>query len=468
MFSWLFGRKKAELPPHYKKLIDPDALEIVSQLAKAGFETYLVGGCVRDVLLGKKPKDFDIATKATPNQVKALVRRSFIIGRRFRIVIAKRRWRYGELTPPDHGLFPQPLDSSIEKEFQITTFRRDPVIVNGETNENVFGSAQEDAQRRDFTLNALFLDPVKGKIVDFVGGLPDIRRRTLRVIGDPVVRFKEDPIRILRALRFVARADLKMDPETLAALKSSVDLLASAKKERVREEVLKIFKEGSTHKVLLDFEKFGIWKQVCPEFGAFLDAHPAAVKRLREVGIGATKISWSHPRNGAPLFFLLLRDFFLEGTKPTGTRLEHILDNLKVSKAEREEIHRIRHHVGKILKDPEAKTASRMLPRDPRHLLGMMSAFYVVSVLAEAGEDSFATAWKHWEPEWKSSVRKIIESSGSRSAAGPSSATAAASSSSGGRSGGRRRRRSPRGRSSSTPRTPSSSGSGSTPPVSST
>lgn len=433
MFSWLMGKKKFGLPSDYRKYIDQDALTIVDQLERAGFETYLVGGCVRDVLLRKKPKDFDIATKASPQQVKAIVKRSFIIGKRFRIVVAKRRWRHNEGAIPEHGLFPYHLDTASEKEFQITTFRRDPVVVNGVVNENVFGTAKDDAQRRDFTINALFLEPVNGKIVDLVGGMDDLKNKILRVIGDPAERFREDPIRILRALRFVARADLKMDRGTANAFETSVALLADAKKERTREEILKCFKEGSAERVLKELHRVGAWKHLNPEFGRFLEAHPKSYETLVKIAARCKALPWTHPRNAAPLFFLILRDA-MDALGAESAKISAIEEGFKLSKAEKEEAERIRHTLQKILRDPQAKNAGRVLASDARYHAHLVGTFYCLKILADTGLEPFKSAWSHWEKPWKERVTRFSQDRRSASPASP------AASSSGRRGSGRRRR----------------------------
>lgn len=403
MLSWLFKKKKLSLPSDYRRLLDPDAVNIVEQLARAGFETYLVGGCVRDVLLRKAPKDFDIATQATPQQVKAIIKRSFIIGKRFRIVVAKRRWRAHEMpqVPLSH-IFPVDFEASAEKEYQITTFRRDPILVNGVVNENVFGSALEDARRRDFTINALFLDPIKGKIVDLVGGMNDINQRVLRVIGDPTVRFKEDPIRIFRALRFIARAGLKMEKSTEAALVAAIPHLAEAKKERIREEIIKIFREGSAERVLEESRKLGIWKHVSPAFDNYLKHHKNAEEHIMERARAVRLTPWPHPKNSAPLLALFLYDIPESHRHQPGatSSLQAIEEDFKVSKAEKEEIHKIRGVLARILRDPTAQHATRLLGGDARSIGSLVSTFYVLKILADAGSSEFRECWKNWEPLW--------------------------------------------------------------------
>ncbi|HVY49637.1 MAG TPA: hypothetical protein VHB21_27275, partial [Minicystis sp.] len=182
--------------------IDPDVQKVLRRLVRHGYEAYLVGGCVRDLLLGRRPKDFDVATSARPEQVRELFRNSRIIGRRFRLV---------------HVLF------QGGKVIEVATFRKNPRDDEGGGDEllirsdNAFGEAPEDAVRRDFTINALFYDLDKRQILDWVGGLADVNRRIVHTIGDPETRFREDPVRILRALKFAGRLDLGITPDVYDA-----------------------------------------------------------------------------------------------------------------------------------------------------------------------------------------------------------------------------------------------------------
>ena len=169
-----------------RKNIDPDALKVLYRLKNHGFTAYLVGGGVRDLLLGRRPKDFDIGTSAHPQQVKKLFRNCFVIGRRFRLCHV----RFGR------------------KVVEVSTFRRQAQAEEGDTlirRDNTFGSPEQDAFRRDFTVNALFYDIATFSVIDWVGGLPDLEARVIRTIGDPALRFREDPVRMLRAVALAAR-----------------------------------------------------------------------------------------------------------------------------------------------------------------------------------------------------------------------------------------------------------------------
>lgn len=207
----------------------PESARVVTQtLVDAGFEAYVVGGAVRDLMLGHIPKDFDVATNARPEQVTRLFRRARIIGRRFRIV---------------HVMHKRDL-------IEVTTFRSE-AVESQETDEhgrvlrdNVYGGIESDAQRRDLTINGLYYDVNRQVVLDYHGGVPDLRDRVLRIIGEPVLRFREDPVRMLRVLRFVAKLDFDVDPATLDAMQSCKELLVNIPSARLFDETLKFFTTG--------------------------------------------------------------------------------------------------------------------------------------------------------------------------------------------------------------------------------
>lgn len=209
-----------------RKNIDPDAVRVLYRLKNAGFVAYLVGGGVRDLLLERQPKDFDIATSAHPQQVRKLFRNCFIVGRRFRLAHV----RFGR------------------KVIEVSTFRRASSPDEGDTlirRDNTFGTPEEDAFRRDFTLNGLFYDIATFSIIDYVGGLKDLQARLIRCIGDPVVRFREDPVRMQRAVSFAARLDFTIDRPILDAIASERHELARAAPARLAEEYYKILRSGA-------------------------------------------------------------------------------------------------------------------------------------------------------------------------------------------------------------------------------
>lgn len=212
--------------------IDEDSLKVLYRLHRNGHLAYLVGGSVRDLLLGRQPKDFDIGTDASPAEVRRLFRNCFLVGKRFRL--AHIRFKDNKL-------------------IEVATFRRQP----GEDElpddpdehfhfiQNVFGTPREDAFRRDFTINALFYNIADFSIIDHVGGLEDLRHKVIRVIGDPLIRFTEDPVRMLRALEFAVRLDFRLDEAIVKGIEQKKELLATAAPARVREEIMELFR----HKV---------------------------------------------------------------------------------------------------------------------------------------------------------------------------------------------------------------------------
>ncbi len=210
-----------------RALVPRSAVRTCEALQGAGYDAYVVGGAVRDLLLGVAPKDFDVATNATPEQVKGLFRRAIIIGRRFRLV---------------HVMFGQ-------ETIEVSTFRA--LDTGGATDEhgrvladNVFGSQYEDAARRDFTANALYYDPASGVVLDYHSGVPDIRKRRLRMIGDPATRYREDPVRMLRAVRFAAKLGFEIDPATREPIGRLAPLIENVPSARLFDEMLKLLTSG--------------------------------------------------------------------------------------------------------------------------------------------------------------------------------------------------------------------------------
>jgi poly(A) polymerase len=237
------------------KLVDQRALDVVHSLKQAGFEAYIVGGAVRDLLLGLRPKDFDVATSATPEQVKNLFRRAFIIGRRFRIVhVVYGRGREHEVI--EVSTFRAYLDSADAEQISGNertskgelSGMKHAVDASGRVlRDNVWGPIEQDAARRDFSINAMYYDPVSQVVVDFHHGIRDAKKLTLRMIGDAATRYREDPVRIIRAVRFAAKLNalgFKFDPKTREPLVASADLLKEVPQSRLFDEMLKLLQTG--------------------------------------------------------------------------------------------------------------------------------------------------------------------------------------------------------------------------------
>ena len=229
-------------------LVSNNAIRVTQSLQEAGFKAFLVGGAVRDLLLGIKPKDFDIATNATPEEVKRLFRRAFIIGRRFQIV---------------HVMFGQDL-------LEVTTFRgaaveAAPKDEHGRVlRDNTFGEQHEDALRRDFTINAMYYDPATQMVLDYHGGMADIRSRTLRMIGVPEERYREDPVRMLRVVRFAAKLGFEIDPSAQAPIPVMAPLINNVPAARVFDEMLKLLMSGQAMACLERLRSEGLHHGLLP------------------------------------------------------------------------------------------------------------------------------------------------------------------------------------------------------------
>ncbi len=223
--------------------IDTDALWIIQKLHQAGFPTYVVGGGVRDLIMGKKPKDFDIATAARPGQVRRYLRNCLLIGRRFRLAHV----RFGS------------------KIIEVATFRSGENDGDLIVRDNQWGTAQDDVQRRDFTVNGLFYDPFEQTILDYVGGYSDLLARTLKTIGDPTQRFHQDPVRMLRLLKFRARFDLTIDEKTYSALLSCKDALRMSSPARVLEELLRMLESGYSKPFFTELVSTELLKTILPD-----------------------------------------------------------------------------------------------------------------------------------------------------------------------------------------------------------
>ena len=227
-----------------KKLLDQDALKILKKLNKSGHETYLVGGCIRDILLGHKPKDFDIATSATPEQIHKLFKRSRIIGRRFKLV---------------HIMF------SARKFIEVATFRAGKVQTSNDglvLRDNYYGTLEDDVFRRDFTVNGLYYDIKKSEVIDYVGGLDDLKALKIKMIGDPSERFEEDPVRMIRAVRFRAKLNANIESQLIEAIQTNSQLLAKIPPARLYEEVIKLFHNENSIEIFHELDRLGLLRHL--------------------------------------------------------------------------------------------------------------------------------------------------------------------------------------------------------------
>ena len=247
-----------------RKLIEPAILGIVEQLQKAGFETYIVGGAVRDLILDRIPKDYDISTSATPEEVQKVFRdrRTIIIGKRFRLVHLFLRGDIIEISTFRKRPQPQQELHRPDRELPENLIVRD----------NEFGTSQEDAWRRDFTVNALFYDPAADKIIDYTGmGLQDIENGCIRSIGEPALRFEEDPVRILRAIKLAGQYGFTFEEKTGRAVQDCMDYIDLVSVSRLTLELEKILKNPYGHRILKAFREHGFLKKFLPYVDARWD-----------------------------------------------------------------------------------------------------------------------------------------------------------------------------------------------------
>jgi len=256
--------------------LDVDAVKVIARLRHMGHQAYLVGGCVRDLLLGKPPKDFDVATSAHPGEVRAIFRNCRLIGRRFRL--AHVYYRGGKV-------------------IEVATFRQNPVEAADDlgeqatdlliTRDNVFGTAEEDAVRRDFTVNGLFYDTFAGEVIDYVGGRADLDAHRISTIGDPEIRMREDPVRALRAIRFAARLGFTIAPETFAAMRRHAAEIARCAPARLLEETFKILRCGASARAFELLRAAGALPMILPAVAELLDRADEAGRRRFHAHLGA-------------------------------------------------------------------------------------------------------------------------------------------------------------------------------------
>src|SRR5271166_1401711 len=237
------------------------AAEIVSILRTRGHEAYFAGGCVRDLLLGREPADYDVATSATPQQVMQIFPQTFAVGEQFGVVLVPQSGATGvPARPGEHG----------KRSAEVATFRSDVGYSDGRHPDEVrfTKDPSEDVQRRDFTINGMMLDPANNQILDFVGGQEDLKAGVVRAIGDPERRFTEDKLRMLRAVRFAARFDYKIDPATMLAIQHTAPQIHQVSCERVREELTKMLTEGRARPAFELLDTTALLPEVLPEIAA--------------------------------------------------------------------------------------------------------------------------------------------------------------------------------------------------------
>jgi poly(A) polymerase len=367
--------------------IDPDALRVVQRLRRFQHQAFLVGGCVRDLLLGRKPKDFDVATSATPNEIRRTFRNCRIIGRRFRLahvffgrkIIETATFRANpreieeevvagaEPTPaaePAPGAEPTPAAEPTPDLY----IRRD----------NVFGNAVEDAMRRDFTINGLFYDVETKQVIDHVQGLPDLEARILRTIGDPDIRFREDPIRILRAVKFAARCELTIEPETYRRMMEHKHELAKCSQPRVTEEFFRLLRTGAGRRSFELLLETGLLEFMLPQLDSILRDEKQALHHQRfwsylramDESIAERSEPPSDAMILATLLLPLLRDLFAANAPPVQNISQTVtevmtpfIDRIKASRRDSELCRQILIAMRYMLPDARRRPHSNLATR---------------------------------------------------------------------------------------------------------
>lgn len=274
------------------RLVSNAALRTVQELQRAGFKAFVVGGAVRDLALGIRPKDFDVATNAEPEQVQRAFRRARIIGRRFRLV---------------HVMFgPETIEVST---FRALQGEEADVDEHGRVlRDNVFGEQHEDATRRDFTVNALYYDPVSDQVLDYHHGVKDLKAKVLRMIGEPELRYREDPVRMLRAVRLSAKLGFSIDPDTRLPIQAMANLVQNVPSARLFDEMLKLFQSGNSLKGLHQLREEGLHHGCLPLLDIVLDAEDAQALEFVNRALSATdaRVQAGKPISAGFLFAALL------------------------------------------------------------------------------------------------------------------------------------------------------------------
>lgn len=327
------------------KNLDKDAVKVIRRLTRYGHRAYLVGGGVRDLLLDRAPKDFDVATSAKPQEVRRLFRNCRIIGRRFRLahilfgggkVIEVATFRRDPSQRFHARHYPEPPEGvreDLEPPVKLAPLRsqaedEDDLLIR---NDNVFGHPHEDAVRRDFTINGLFFDLERGEVIDYVGGMPDLRRKVVRTIGDPDVRFREDPVRILRAIKFSARIDMGIDPDVYDALVEYRGELGRAARPRLLEELLRLMRGGAAHRSVYLAWDLGVLAELLPEVASFFDDDAPGTARTwrRLMAIDRRHAEGKLPSDAVLITALLLGPLeeLLEGARDPSALYDEIMED---------------------------------------------------------------------------------------------------------------------------------------------
>jgi len=361
--------------PVSRKMMDNEVLKVLYRLKTQGHLAYLCGGGVRDLMVGNKPKDFDVATNARPGRLKKLFANSWLVGKRFRIV---------------HVVF------KGGKTVEVSTFRRESEFKEtvGDSmmlcRDNTFGTPEEDALRRDFTINALYYDVSDFTIIDYVGGVEDLRKGLIRSIGDPDIRFQEDPIRILRGIRFAANLDFRIEETTWDAMKVHADKIPLCPASRIQEDLLRLMRKSGTEKGYRHFDEVGALGHMLPELSVIRDAKGSLPEIFWRTLAGIDLSREARNREltdsvlWAAVFYWPIRKA-LEHIPPTADYSGAVHDWLNVPGVRLNIPKAVRNQVRRII------TAQDILPQEPENMglrKGWLRLYKSVAL-----DDAFDLAW---------------------------------------------------------------------------
>ncbi len=317
------------------------ALQIIRRLREAGYEAYFAGGCVRDELLGQVPADYDVATAARPEQVTRLFRRTIQVGASFGVV---------------EVLGPRQADGSYVKT-QVATFRSDGVYTDGRRPDQVtYASAEADAQRRDFTINGMFLDPLTDQVLDFVGGQADLKQGILRAIGEPEARIEEDKLRMLRAVRMAARFELAIDPKTWAAVQWHAAGILVVSAERIAEELRKMLVHSRRRRAVELLYTSGLLAHILPPLADQADRVPTSFEATLSKLAQLEGVTWPQP--GPVTVPMALAALLGSLEQP---QIEPLLDHLRLANAEKDRTYWLLTEADRLL-SAEQLPASQLYP----------------------------------------------------------------------------------------------------------
>lgn len=374
-----------------RREIPETVLKVLYRLHRSGYRAYLCGGSVRDLLMRRTPKDFDIATDAHPAAVRKLFRNSRIIGRRFRLV---------------HVVF---QGSVVE----VSTFRREPESRPEDTellvtDDNTFGTPLEDARRRDFTINGLFYNIADFTVIDYVGGLADIERRTVRVIGDPDLRFREDPVRMMRAVEFASRLNFEIDGETYRAIRDHRTEIMKASAPRVSEEILELLRRGWSKNAFAMLTESGLLEPLFPEVHRLLKRNEA-LYFWKMLEVLDRTVQLNRKISDAVLLSVLFLPFVLEGIEEEEKRrrerlklgevilfvrelIQPICQRMAFSSAIRHQIEQALETLWRLLEPPvERRSMWRFVNRDQfADALALLELFALSS-------GRYVESFRHWQ-----------------------------------------------------------------------